>query len=44
MNKVVNDQKGVLIFAGDGIERAIVLYESKFAILFLYKEDQGSDG
>ena len=42
MDKVVDDQKGVPIFAGDGIEHAIVLYESKLAILFLYEIGRAS--
>ena len=43
-DKVVNNRKGVPIFVGDGVERTVVLYESKFAILLFYEEDQGSDG
>ena len=44
MDEVVNDQKGVSILPSDGVECAIVLHESKFAVFFLYKEDWGSDG
>ena len=44
MDEVINDQKRISILLSDGIEHAIVLYESKLAILFLYEEDQGSDG
>ena len=43
MDKVVNNREGVPIFVGNGVERAIVLYESKLAVLFLHEEDQGSD-
>ena len=44
MNEVIDDWKRVLIFVGDGIKCVIVLNETKLAILFLYKEDRGSDG
>ena len=43
MDKVVDNQKGVSIFAGDGVERVVVLYELKFAVLLFYEEDWGSD-
>ena len=43
MDEVVNDRKGVSILPSDGIECAIVLYKTKFAILLFYEEDRGSD-
>ena len=44
MDEIVDNQKRISIFPSDGIERVIVLHESKFAVLFLYEEGQGSDG
>ena len=44
MDEIVDNQKRVSILPSDGVERVIVLYESKLAVLFLYEEDQGSDG
>ena len=43
MDKVIDNRKRVSILPSDGVERAIVLYELKLAVLFLYKEDWGSD-
>ena len=44
MDEIVDNWKRVSILLSDGIERVIVLYKSKLAVLILYEEDWGSDG
>src|SRR3979490_940971 len=42
VNEVVNEGKGIAIFSGDQVERAIVIYKAKFSLFLLDEEDRST--